>query len=468
MATTIEQEPLYTQMPVGQDVIFTIANPTIVAAQIRVKFIAEVYISSTTVADYSLIGTFKTTPNNAGVGMFDFRPVVENYVKADNMAANGSEYKGTTTDDDTPHALQLIDKFSTNDNSVRYLQVVFTTEYFDTTNNVMTTDGTAATSTDYTLVNGYLKYTDILNIFDGQFGYSLSNFNPTAAISATKKFLTNAPATQYANVDDYGTVSFLTPTVGVANDVDSITFTYYDSAGSSIGTPDVVYRTTANGAYDVWTGDASNEMIHFGCFPANLQNWSSTFQGLVSAGTIQGGHYIIQAKGAAPASWSSVQAYTIYVNCADLRNYESIRISWLNQWGAWDYYTFTKKSTRSMATNGTTYEQLAGTWNESKYRIDSFKGGKKAFRVNSTEKIRMNSDYVGEEFNTMFEELINSPEVYLLDSFQTDGTYSSFNQYITPVRLTTSSFTRKTIANDKLIQYTFEIEKSKTLRTQSV
>ena len=58
--------------------------------------------------------------------------------------------------------------------------------------------------------------------------------------------------------------------------------------------------------------------------------------------------------------------------------------------------------------------------------------------------------------------------MYLLEGFQTDVNYSLLNQYVTPVRLKTSSFTRKTVANDKLIQYTFEIEKSKTFRTQSV
>ena len=68
----------------------------------------------------------------------------------------------------------------------------------------------------------------------------------------------------------------------------------------------------------------------------------------------------------------------------------------------------------------------------------------------------------------MFQELINSPEIYILEGFQNDTTNSSFNKYVTPVRLTTSSFTTKTVANDKLIQYTLEVEKSKTLRTQSV
>ena len=80
----------------------------------------------------------------------------------------------------------------------------------------------------------------------------------------------------------------------------------------------------------------------------------------------------------------------------------------------------------------------------------------------------MNTDFVSESDNVMFEELINSPEVYLLQGFQTDAVGSALNQYVTPVRLTTSRFAKKTVANDKLIQYTFEIEKSKTLRTQSI
>ena len=160
--------------------------------------------------------------------------------------------------------------------------------------------------------------------------------------------------------------------------------------------------------------------------------------------------------------------YTININCPDTKGFESIRLCWLNQWGVWDYYTFTKKSVRSISTKGSTYEQLAGTWNEAAYRVDSYKGGKKAFRVNATEKIKMNTDYISESENDMFEELINSPEVYILKGYQTDGTYSALNQYVKPVRLTTSSFTKKTVANDKLIQYSFEVEKSKTLRTQSV
>ena len=131
------------------------------------------------------------------------------------------------------------------------------------------------------------------------------------------------------------------------------------------------------------------------------------------------------------------------------------------------------KSTKSISTKGSTYQQMEGTWNKSRYQVNGYKGGKKSFRVNATEKISMNTDFVNEAESEWFEELINSPEVYILEGFQDDLgaapiNISALNKYVTPVRLTTSSYTKKTVANDKLMQYTFEVEKSKTLRTQAV
>ena len=464
MATIIEQEPLYPQLPVGQEVIFVVSNNTVVAAQTNVRFIADVYISDTIPSSVTVTSTptatFKTTPNNAGVGIFDFRQVVENYVSADNMAYNFSEYKGVTTTDNTPHPIHLIDKYSRNKKAARWLTIQFKTQYTDANGDVVTPENLFKVSDDYQLYNGYIKYTDELSIFNNDFGYSMSIFTLS---SLNDRFLTNAPATQYANIEDYGTLAFL----AVNGALSYIKLIYKNSAGVQIGTEDVD-RLGSNGAYTgAYNTSIYQQLMYFGCFPANLmRDGSSMFAGLVSAGTIQGGSIVVQAFDDTDAAIS--KTYTININCPDTKGFESIRLCWLNQWGAWDYYTFTKKSVRSISTKGSTYDQLAGTWNEAAYRVDSYKGGKKTFRVNATEKIKMNTDYISEDENEMFEELINSPEVYILEGYQTDGSFSALNQYVKPTRLTTSSFTRKTVANDKLIQYTFEVEKSKTLRTQSV
>jgi hypothetical protein len=456
MATTITQEPLYNVVPVGQDIMFTVANNNIVANQVRVKFIAEVHISNSTIPNQNsstdIIGTFKTTPNNSGVGMFDLSSVVESYVKADNMAGIYSDYKGTPVTSLTQDVLppmHLIDQYSYNSHSMRWLAIRFKVEYFNPTTNATVVSSQIVDSADFKIFNGYLKDTDKLWQFQSEFGFSMSNFELN---SATDKFLTNAPVTQYANIADYGTIAFLDSN----NEVEYIKLSYFNSEDASVGTPDEVET------FITPTSDIRLLYLYFGCYPANLRGWSTTFNSNID----DIAYYTVQAFNDVDAEVS--KAYTININCPTLKGYVPIRLTWLNQWGAWDYYTFTQKSIRSLSTKGSTYTQQSGTWNESAYRIKGYKGGQKSFRVNATEKITMNTDFVNAAEGEWFEELINSPEVYILEGYQTDLGNPLLNTYVTPVRLTTSSYIRKTIANDKLMQYTFEVEKSKTLRTQSV
>jgi len=465
MALTIEQNPLYTLNPVGQEVIFTALDASIVSTYYKVKYIAEVHISTVDIdlaTSTALVGTFKTTPNNAGAGIFDFSSIVESFVSPDNLAASGSEYKLNSIS----HPLHLTDKLSLNDNVVRYLKIRFKIEGSTTATGNVELIEDSADSNQYTLFNGYLKHTDVINRdATGNFGFNTEIFQLGGG-AIGNEILTNAPTTQYANINDYGTLSFMTtPKTG---DVSNTTLEYfkiklYDESGVQLGADITIDNVDANGGNTTWNSATKNQLLHLGCFPANLKNWSSVFL----ANTTNLSFYLVEAFNISNTSISD--RYTININCPTLKGYEPIRLTWLNQWGAWDYYTFNMKSTKTISTKGSTYQQLAGTWNDSIYSPSGYKGGKKAFRVNATEKISMNTDFVNEAESEWFEELINSPEVYILEGFEsTVSTTQLLNQYVTPARLTTSNFTRKTVANDKLIQYTFEVEKSKILRTQSV
>ena len=80
------------------------------------------------------------------------------------------------------------------------------------------------------------------------------------------------------------------------------------------------------------------------------------------------------------------------------------------------------------------------------------------------------TDYISEDDNVMFEELINSPEVYILNGFDSteSAPYNTItNKYVEPVLITTSDYIRKTVGNDRLIQYTFDMERNKTKKIQS-
>lgn len=486
MATTIIQKPLYTQLPVGQVVIFTTKNDSIVYGQQSVKFIAEVHISNTTSPNPNttndLVGTFKTTPNGAGVGIFDLSPVIESFVSADNLANSASNYQYKKQDKtEFPNLpIHLIDKYSGSKNLNRWLVIRFQVEYLDTVSG-SSTFGQIITeqkrdSKIYNLFNGYLKENDIRRVkFNtGDFGYNLGEFYFIE--NNARKFLSNAPLLQYANKEDYGTVALnmTNPiTKGSAANPNSagtvgVKIFYYSSDGLVISS-ETVTHTLPNGGFSYANANAYAQYLYLGIFPANLRGWSNMFANLINLGTVS--FYRFRVVTGAGVTMSST--YRININCPTLKGYKPVRLCWMNQWGTWDYYTFTLKSSVSISTKQSKYQQLAGTWNQELYEINGFKGGKKTFRVNGKEIIKMNTDYISELDSDWFEELINSPEVYLLDGFQNDPGFGSqaqsvLNNYVTPVVLKTSKWTKKTKANDKLIQYTFEIEKSKTLKTQSI
>ena len=468
---SIDQTPLYKVLPIGQQLMFSVSESTTVATKFKVKFVAEVYVSNTgiTYAASELIGTFKTTPNNAGVGMFNFRPVLESFVSPDNEPSSRAEYKGVDFMV-TEFPIHLIDKFSQSDRAIKFFAIRFFVEFATSATDAVGAPTHQVDSAEYTFFNGVLQYDDVLTLDNNNYGYDLEA-NKFTLVDNDSKFLTNAPVIQYARLTDYGTLPFLNyspnPTTGAKVKVQSIKLEYFNSAGVSLGTEGVVSQINTGGSSSA--GSFSNTRLHyFGVFPGNLQNSSTTFQALVAAGTIDGGYYTLFADIGTSFSLPGSLTYRINILCPNLKGFEAIRLTWLNQWGTWDYYTFNMKSTRTIATNRTSYTQMSGTWNDSTFKISDYKGGKKNFRVNSTEKIKLNTDFVTEAEGVWFEELINSTEVYIVNGYEDDVANTITNKYIDPVVLTTSSYVKKTIANDKLMQYTIEIEKSKMQRTQSV
>jgi hypothetical protein len=451
-AVSIDQRPLYKTLPIGQQVIFSVSNATIVATMYKVKFVAEVYVSKTAItwSASDLIGTFKTTPNNAGVGIFDLRPILETFVSPDNLPIKDSptfaKFKGASTLN-TMFPIHLIDKYSLSNNSTKFFAVRFLVEYsVDPTGSVVTPTHQVE-SAEYTMFNGVLQYDNVLtsSTVGNDYGYNLQDFH---LVDTDSKFLSNAPTTQYALLTDYGTLPFLNllELDGVTSDINAITLTYYKADGTpTAGISDTITNNGSNGGATL-LAYANTRLIYAGVFPANLQNWSSNFA-LAMADDLD--HYTVQAFTPAKSI-----LYTIKILCPNNKGYEAVRLTWLNQWGTWDYYTFNMKSTKSIRTKRISYTQMEGTWNESTFKIADYKGGKKNFRVNSTERIKLNTDFVTEAEGVWFEELINSNEVY-------EGG-------IEPVTLKTSSYVRKTVANDKMMQYKFEIEKTRMKRTQSV
>lgn len=474
MATSIRQRPLFSgsdiPVPVGHDIIFALTNDNVIQNQVEVKFVARVHISSGQPPNMSttddLVGTFRTVPNNKGIAIFNFRDIIESFVSADHTTAFRALVKGeadTNKDGDT-YPIHMIDKWSRNRNLARYFSVEFCVEYLDTTTGIII-EQDFRNSANHIIFNGYVlndAYYQIGGPYGNSFGFRMNQApnNYVLGSGVDSKFLTNMLVTQYVNKDDYGTLTLFRGT-----DINTISIRY---KRYSAGFTTISFGTSSANGLGTQGTNIQRQMAYLGVGPANIRQHDSTFGTHLDNDDVE--YYEVHARDASNNQIS--QKITYYINCPTLKGYEPIRLCWLNQWGGWDYYTFTLKSSKTFSTSGSTYNQLGGSWDGEAYKLNSYKGGKKTFRVNTVEKITMNTDYITEKEGKVFEFLINSPEVMLLSGYK-EETSSEFarnanNEYVRPVRLSTKSITRKTVANDKLIQFTFEIELTKTLRTQSV
>lgn len=486
MALSITQQPRYKTLPAAQPVIFTVSDASYVAANYKIKYVAEVYISTTStgiIATANKVATLKTSPNGSGVGIFDLRSIIESYVSPDYTGAyvnpatqsNYSKYKTTGWSELTPHPIHLIDKYCCNSTSARYFAVRFKIEGATSQTGSVTDSGQTSDSDTNLVYNGYIKNEDelYLDSANGEFGYNLETSSTHVIMNdgTNGSFLTNAPKRLKARLTDYGTMAFFNHLTGANNDfeiggggattkkVDKITIELYDSSGSQLGTDIDVTCQASNGGSAGTDGKSYYKLQYFGCYPANLDNWNTTWD----THKANVSYYTIQAYNDASQKIAKEYRIDIIEDC----KFDGIRLAWVNKYGVWDYYTFNMKSSRSLTTKRTPYTQIDGTWNDTIYRMHGYQGGEKNFRVNTKEKIKVNTDFISEAEAVWFEELIASPEVYILNGFTSSDT-NMLRKFVEPVTLTTTSYTRKTKANDKLIQYTFEVERTKNNNIQSI
>ena len=484
MALTIEQKPLYDVLPSGESILFTVKDLSALSYK-KVKYIARVYAAkktsdlgtASTLDAASLISTTKVNPNSSGVGIFDLSPILDNFVSPDYLGghvlsdvfSHESQYI-TVPYDVSPHTIHQIDKYSSNRNTTIFFRVLFNMEWASNATESAVETASYLTSETHLLFNGFLNENDILKEDNGNYGYNLS-YHDLIMNDGNAKFLTNAPLKQYLRKNDFHTMAFFTNmglgatpsdfTVGTGSatqmTVRKLTYTYYYN-GASVSTFDININGANGGKFGLVT-DSNTKLHYAGVGSGNHDGWTSL--------PTNWDYYTVVAKDNSGAEIS--QTYSFYQQTEDCKGYELIRLGWLNQWGAWDYYNFTKKSIRTISKDTVQYQQHKGTWNEPKFIINGYQGGSRTFKSKATEAITVNTDFITEEEGIWLEELFLSNDVFMLNKRTTDYANEGYTRkYIEPVLITSSDHIRKTTANDKLIQYTFELEKSKQRKTHRV
>lgn len=137
--------------------------------------------------------------------------------------------------------------------------------------------------------------------------------------------------------------------------------------------------------------------------------------------------------------------YRWVINRICSAKYSPIQMRFINKNGAPQDHYFFLKSVENVNTSSETFKrnifvQSSSNYDTKDHQVQTFnKTGKKRFTLNT--------NYMIEAYNAVMEDILLSEYVWIY-----------FNSQWHPVVVTTSSLTKKTSLNDKLIQYTLEVE----------
>lgn len=484
MAILIVDRPTQTVLPAYDNIIFALRQTSVNLSSTSVTQFA-MYLQLKIYTDDGVAPvtrTLKAKANKEGKFFFDTGSLLQDFVSTDTLAYDGSglggeaEVQGSTVYSFLPRSIHQVDKFSRNKNAMSQASVFAYYEYFNTATN------TYLSNQSYQLIDNYWVFNGVAQSGGNTLGNSssakdyITNYELKAG--SGNRFLTSfAPATKrYVRTGDYATFSFINggypATAGSVYDYEAgfveIEYKFYSSDGTLLQTSTHTNNEANGGEVTVSGGGApvttsagtfeenNKGFLYVAVGPQNITNSGISIPASTSYYTVVGAN--------TGATADSSATYTFYLQDDDCKGYETIRLVWLNRLGGWEYYNFTKKSTRIVNIDRASLKQNYGSWNDTIYQHNAWDGGTKNFSIDAIESIECNTDFLVEDEAAVLEELFTSPEVYMQTGVGTIANGVGWK----PVVVTEKDYTKQTTANDMLKQYVVGIELSHGTRVQGV
>jgi hypothetical protein len=124
--------------------------------------------------------------------------------------------------------------------------------------------------------------------------------------------------------------------------------------------------------------------------------------------------------------------------------YSNIKSVYINRFGMFQEFYFFLKNIETFNTKEEKFKRNIFTYSSSNY--NRFDHQTKVFNKNGRTRLTLNTDYIDECYNEVIQDIMLSEYVWV------------YYDVWRPCSIVTSSLTHKTSVNDKLIQYTLEVE----------
>ena len=222
----------------------------------------------------------------------------------------------------------------------------------------------------------------------------------------------------------------------------STSIQFYDTAnatGSTVGTP----HTESHTAYDAYAyfEDGNNYQITASPLLSNTTLWYPK--------NVGGSFY------STPTSKTSISSVATSVGGVTIKRYDCskfdwVRIGFINRFGVPQDIFFFAKTVESVSVQGESYKNVvlnsSGSYTTTKHQNKSlFKQGKT--------KYRLNTGFISEDYNEFIQELLLSEQVWMTIS----------GDVVRPVQVLDADKVFKTSLNDRLVDYSIEVEQANDL-----
>jgi len=390
----------------------------------------------------NLLGRLRVPPTQStGFGRFDMSGVMKSYMSSDLGLLNGIS----------------IESMFDNTNSYKDLSLQFGWIHYNggtatiSMNQTVTfPDSTTANSYNLLTFNGSLPNyrRDVVNFYDWQnTNYYLKYTNNILS----RKFLTNSPPgtavnnqyNQKVRITDEGYI-YLLYDFSDTTSLLGFTVKEYRENGNLISTTS--FNTPALNTFN---------HIRIPCSPTTLNkiNSSRVSSGSLPAVSSNATSYTINLR-TETSTGSEIFHFNIDTEC----RYETRRIEFLNSLGGFDYFNFTKVSKHSEEIERkffqTTANDLTSTGSIN-YSISNRE--KVQYYTKSSPKMKLTSDWIDSKTYNWLLELIESPEIYLLDSYALPGE-DAINLRRIPIKNINGNWEEKLDSVDKLFNLEIDLE----------
>ena len=363
MALTIYNTPV-TYAPAYNQMIFTLSSTNV--AQSNFRYIADIYVNGS--SEYTRLEVGKNPTNSSGV--FDISGIVQNFLTRD-------AEDNTTT-------------FKQCGNSIASYNVQFGEQY-----------GPSSGITNYTNLTSSSGYA-FNGVFDANsfLDYAVNTY---VLQNSSSQFLTDQPTFKTITGEKL-VLGFMTDAANEGYNLEIVT--YYDE-GTVFNTVRVQnpYAGLSNRAdrsinvrvdYD-WINSLVNADLSFGSTPIFVTNWE---------------YYEVKIKN----SGGTVVSETIRIYPGEIcSKYDPIRFKFMNNYGKYDYYTFTGAKTKSTNIKRNTYKSNPNEWSGVNYNYSRMSRGLSQYETVLDDTITINSDWITEAESEWLEQLVTSPDVYIYE-----------------------------------------------------